>query len=173
MTLEQLEALLDAYGPIPEEWPDTVRDAAERLVAGSPTARALWDRAVELERLLRAIPAESPSPALRARVLAAAPRPRPLSRWRRRAAVVVPLAAAAAVVLWIAVGRELPRRAELATVAVGEYTSPTDVLLQPYGVDVYASVPSVGCSDSTLGCPGTRAADEPTSLRASSRRSFA
>src|SRR5262249_2630749 len=76
-----------------------------------------------------------------------------------------------AVVLWIAVGRELPRReTQLATVAVGEYTSPTDVLLQPYGVDVYAAVPSVGCSDSTLGCPGTQAVDEPTSLRESSRK---
>jgi hypothetical protein len=43
--------------------------------------------------------------------------------------------------------------ADSAAVTLGESASPTDVLLEPYGVDVYATVPSVGCSDSLLGCP--------------------
>jgi len=164
MTLERLERLLDAYGPAPEGWPAGVRGAAERLIVASPAARALHERAADLERILLALPPEAPSAALRARVLAAAPRRRPaVIRWRYVVAAV-PLAAAAVLALWVVTRREpATRGGQLETVAVGEYGSPTDVLLQTYGVDVYAAVPSIGCADASVGCPGTKAADEPTS----------
>ena len=46
-----------------------------------------------------------------------------------------------------------PRAVDLTSVGLGEYASPTDYLLDPYGVDVSESLPSLGCDDSTLGCP--------------------
>jgi HAMP domain-containing protein len=104
--------------------------------------------------MLDSMPVEPPSSLLAAQVLAAAPRRRSrrLQRWTIAAAV--PLAAAAAVVVWVSVERKPARTVSAAAaVQVGEYTSPTDVLLDAYGVDVYATVPSVGCSDSVLGCP--------------------
>ena len=83
--LERLEQLLDAYGAAPERWPDAEREAARaagRGVGGG--ARALWDEAAELDRLLDAVPPSRRRRALAARVLAAAPRRRPTRAWRRR-----------------------------------------------------------------------------------------
>ena len=37
--------------------------------------------------------------------------------------------------------------------------------LQPYGIDVYATVPSIGCSDSVLGCPDVKGTGGPLSER--------
>jgi len=152
VTLERLGELLDAYGAAAERWPDTEREAARRLIAQSAAARARWEEAADLDRLLDAVPAEAPSSSLAARVIAAAPRRRPARLWRRVLVAAVPLAAAAAVMLWLAREHQPARQmANVPSMEIGEYTSPTDVLLEPYGLDVYATVPSIGCSDSVLG----------------------
>lgn len=59
------------------------------------------------------------------------------------------------------------------TVALGELTSPTDALLEPIAIDVSSAMPSVGCADSTLGCPKVEGAVDPYSEAPSSRRRFA
>jgi ferric-dicitrate binding protein FerR (iron transport regulator) len=102
LTLERFERLLDALGGAPERWPDTEREAAQRLIEQSAAARARWEEATELDRLLDSVPAEPPSPALTARVLAAAPRRPAAWIWRQALTAAVPLAAAAAVTLWLA-----------------------------------------------------------------------
>ena len=166
MTLEQLEELLDTYGPARDAWPEAVQGRAERLVAASAEARALLEQARDVDRLLHVLPEEVPSPALAARVLAGAPRPRPVRAWRRPLFVAGPLAAAAVVTLWLAIGHEPARQVAVApSLVIGEYTSPTDVLLAPYGVDVSATVPSVGCADSVLGCPNVPHTGGPSSDR--------
>jgi hypothetical protein len=169
ITQERLEQLLDAYGGAPERWPHAERAAAERLIAASPAARACWDKAAALDRLLDALPAEQPDPRLAARVLAAAPRaPRPTRAraWRRVLVAAVPLAAAAALALWI--GTELQpttQTLDIPLASLGTYESPTDALLGTYGSDVYATVPSIGCADSTLGCTTLETFDERSSHR--------
>jgi hypothetical protein len=175
ITLDRLGALLEAYGATPERWPDAERADAERLVQVSATARTLWEDAAQLDRLLDAVPAAPPSPDLAARVLAAAPRRRPTRVWRVVVAAAVPLAAAAAVMLWIRTGHEpaKPVVAAIPAVTVGEYESPTDVLLGGYTMDVSTAVPSVGCTDSTLGCPRVEGATDPYSRRQAPRRSLA
>jgi hypothetical protein len=75
------------------------------------------------------------------------------------AAAFVPLATAAGLALWLASGTTidraptpLPTAAELTSLRLGEYESPTDYLLESSDFDVAATVPSFGCADSTLGC---------------------
>jgi hypothetical protein len=164
-TLARLEQLLDAYGAAAERWPADERRAAERLLARSAAARARWQEAAALDRLLDAVPAATPSATLTARVLAAAPRRRAPRPWRA-ALAVLPLAAAAAVLFWI-VRAESPTTSAPGTAValgeLGEYESPTDVLLGAYGVDFYASVPAIGCADSTLGCPNVPSNGGPSS----------
>jgi anti-sigma factor RsiW len=75
MSLARFETLLEAYGGQPARWPAAERAAAEALLASNPTARALHARAAELDALLDKLSAPQPSPALRARILAQAPRP--------------------------------------------------------------------------------------------------
>jgi hypothetical protein len=165
MTPERLEALLEAYGAAAERWPEAERDAARQAIEASADARRLWQQAAHLDRLLDALRADAPSSALALRVLAAAPRP-PVQRvWRRVLVAAVPLSAAAAVILWLATGHEPVRPAPV--VPLGEYTSPTDVLLEPYGIDVSDTVPSIGCADSVLGCPAVDSAAKPYSQRQS------
>jgi hypothetical protein len=84
MSLARFASILDAYGAAPRRWPATERAAAEALLAGSAEARAMLERAAELDRLLDAAEAPAPSPALRAAVLRAAPRPRRRSDLPRR-----------------------------------------------------------------------------------------
>jgi len=169
MTLERLEHILDAYGADPAHWPDADRAAALALLAQSADARRRRDDAAALDVLLDAVPAVSPSPALAARVLEAAPRRRVA---RRLLMTVVPLAAAAAVTLWLRPGQQPARRlAATQAIAVGEYTSPTDVLLGSYGGTDYSTVPAIGCDDSVLGCPGVApSAGKSQSLRQTSGR---
>jgi len=152
VSVERLRELLDAYGATPDHWPEAERDAAERLVARSADAATLAQEASALDRLLDAAAVEAPSAGLAARVLAAAPRRR-TRRARRVLVAAVPLAAAAAVVLWLTTAHDPARRVADAPMTIGEYASPTDVLLEPWGGDTYATLPSVGCSDSVLGCP--------------------
>jgi hypothetical protein len=75
MTLERLRALIAAYGGNPGRWPLAERPAAEGLLARSPEARAALAEAEPLDTLLDTVPALSPSPALRAAVLADMPSP--------------------------------------------------------------------------------------------------
>lgn len=202
LTMERLVEMLDAYGAAPERWPAAERAAAEALIARSEEARAHQRRAAELDRLLDALPTVAPSAGLRERVLAAAPKRRPAARaWRRALTVAVPLAAAASLVLWFAArerssspavqvasrapsggavapvgGGDAPTRhavRSVTTVALGELTSPTDALLEPIAIDVSSTMPSVGCADSTLGCPKVEGAVDPHSEAPSARRRFA
>lgn len=156
ITQERLEQLLDAYGATPERWPSEERAAAERLIATSPAARAARDEAVALDQLLDTLPAEQPDPRLAARVLAAAPRrrkPAGSRAWRRALVATIPLAAAAALTLWVMTrSQPVTPTLDVPLASLGTYESATDTLLDTYGVDVYATVPSIGCADSTLGC---------------------
>jgi hypothetical protein len=167
ITLQRLGELLDAYGAAAERWPAAERRAAERLVAQSAAARALCDEAAALDDLLDRLPSEPVSPVLASRVLAGAPPRRRGRIWRPALVAAVPLAAAAVLAVWLAIEhRPAPR---VAVTTLGEYASLTDVLLAPDGVDVYATVPSVGCADSVLGCPKVDAGGGPVSQRSAGR----
>jgi hypothetical protein len=81
-------------------------------------------------------------------------------RMRIRPSLAV--AASLAVVLW-GVHTLLPSRHELPPEVIanlGVYNTPTDVLLQWPGVDTLKTMPSVGCLDSTLGCPELKVSPE-------------
>ena len=76
MTIERLKALAEAYGADLRRWPASERPFAESLVATDPAARAALDEAAALDAVLEASPRPTPSAALAARILAAAPRAR-------------------------------------------------------------------------------------------------
>ena len=175
ITLDRLGALLEAYGATPERWPDDERADAQRLVEESAAARTLWEDAAQLDRLLDAAPVSPPSPDLALLVLASAPRRRSTRVWRGVVAAAIPLAAAAAVALWVRTERVEPKPviASIPPTNLGVYESPTDVLLGGYTMDVSAAVPSVGCADSTLGCPQVEGATKPYSRRQAQRGSLA
>jgi anti-sigma-K factor RskA len=84
MTLERLRAVIEAYGTGTARWPAAEREPAAALVAESAAARALLAEAALLDELLDAVPAVAPTPAMRAAILAAAPRAkaRPGDGWR-------------------------------------------------------------------------------------------
>jgi len=171
MTLERLEAMLDAYGAEAERWPEVERDAARRMIESSAEARRMWEDAAALDRLLDSLPDGLPSAGLADEVLAGAPRPRARRIWTRALVAAVPLAAAAGVVLWLTTERQRTQPTSSIPIAsLGEYTSPTDVLLEPYGIDVSDVVPSIGCADSELGCPRVEPAARPYSQRRASTR---
>ena len=153
MPLERLAQLLDAYGGAPARWPEAERAAAERLLGESAAARTLHERALALDQLLDALPSEPPSRLLSDRVLAQMPRRRRPPPWLRLLLLAAPAAAAAALVLWLVTDRQPVHRTKVAALAVGQYASPTDVLLQSFAIDASAAVPAVGCADSRLGCP--------------------
>ncbi|HEV2081547.1 MAG TPA: hypothetical protein VGR32_03730 [Brevundimonas sp.] len=75
MKRERFENLAGTYGGDLRRWPGSDRAAAERLLADAPELRAVLDEAATLDVLLHASPTPSPSPALRDRVIAAAPKP--------------------------------------------------------------------------------------------------
>ena len=167
VTLDRLRALLDAYGAAPERWPEPERDAARRLCAESTAAAAMLRQAAELDRLLDAASIQPPSPALERLVVSGAPRPR--SSVRRRVLVVtLPVAIAASIAIWLTGHDPAHRTDEPISLAVGDYSSPTDVLLGAYGTDVSRTLPSIGCAESTLGCPEL----EPTTKTQSKRSAF-
>ena len=74
MTLERLRAIVEAYGTEPMRWPAAERDAGAALLAKSDEARALLTAAEPLDQLLDAVPPLTPTPGVRAAILAAAPR---------------------------------------------------------------------------------------------------
>lgn len=73
MTLQEFESLLDRHGPALDQWRPAQRRAANRLLAGSASARASHDQARALDRVLDAAPAGEVHSALTARILASAP----------------------------------------------------------------------------------------------------
>lgn len=77
MTLERLRAVIEAYGTSPARWPEAERAQAAALLVESEEARALAAKAAPLDDLLDAVPAITPTPAMRAAVLAATPRSKP------------------------------------------------------------------------------------------------
>lgn len=182
MTLPRLRQLLDAYGATPDRWPTEERAAAVALLASSVEARVQQDEAARLDVVLDLAPTVSPAAVLADRILAATPvqetqtasnheprrglragrRYQPSAARRngkreKRTPMWPALAAAAslAVVLW-GVWSQPPDRQELQSDMIanlGVYTTPTDVLLQWPGSDIFDTLPSVGCTDSELGCP--------------------
>lgn len=77
ITLERLAEIVGAYGASPPRWPGDERAAAEALLAASAEARALVADAARFDALLDMAPAEAPSEALVARLIAARPRALP------------------------------------------------------------------------------------------------
>ena len=73
LSLERFQELLDRWGADLTEWPEIDRKAAEILITGDPTAGRLLAQAERLDELLRESPAIAASPALKARILEAAP----------------------------------------------------------------------------------------------------
>lgn len=76
MTIERLKALAEAYGADLRRWPASERPFAESLVTTDPAARAALEEAAAMDVLLDASPRPTPSAALAARILAAAPKAR-------------------------------------------------------------------------------------------------
>ncbi len=74
MTIERLRAVIDSYGTSAVRWPEAEREAAAALLAESAAARALVTEAATLDEMLDAVPAVAPTGAMRAAILAAAPR---------------------------------------------------------------------------------------------------
>lgn len=77
MTPERLRAVIESYGTSAARWPVAEREAGAALLAESAAARALAAEAAPLDNLLDSVPAVTPTPAMRAGILALAPRARP------------------------------------------------------------------------------------------------
>ena len=73
LSLERFQELLDRWGADLTEWPETDRKAAELLMTGDPAAGRLLVQAQRLDELVRESPTIAASPALKARILEAAP----------------------------------------------------------------------------------------------------
>ncbi len=74
MTIERLTEIVDAYGADPLRWPAAERIAAQAFAARDARAAAVVAQAQLLDGLLDAVPAQAPSAALTARVLASRPK---------------------------------------------------------------------------------------------------
>jgi hypothetical protein len=161
---ERLARLLESYGAASERWPREEREAVRKLIARSASAKRRWEEASYLDHLLDALEPEMPSTALVGRVVSASPARRPGRLLRRAAVVAASLAAAAAVIVWTR-GDGTPLRPvpDAARVPLGVYTTATDVLLAPSGLELERG--AVGCADPLRGCP-----DVPGTDGASSRR---
>lgn len=103
MDLERFGQLVDAYGGNEAAWPYGERDAAQRLLAAEPRARALKRTAQALDGELALFQVAPPPPL--GRILAARPRPgaverllawlvpaAPVELWRPALAAILPLA---------------------------------------------------------------------------------
>ena len=81
MDRARFEAMAQAYGADPRRWPASERDAAQAFASThAEIARAIVSEAEDLDHLLFAAPAVTPSAALRQAVLASAPKARPARR---------------------------------------------------------------------------------------------
>lgn len=111
MDLDRLSTLLDAYGADRTRWPEAERAAAWALIENDDKARALYDEARTLDKLLSRASTIEPSPELKAAVLADAGRPR--ESWLQALWPFGPVwkpvsALAAAIMLGIIAGVVLP-----------------------------------------------------------------
>lgn len=88
LSIARFAAILDAYGAETRHWPAAERTAAETLLATSAEARHLHERASRLDRVLEGSVAPTPSPAVRAAILHAAPSPRPTPLRRQCGAAI-------------------------------------------------------------------------------------
>src|SRR5690606_15531878 len=70
---DRVVELIDAYGADPLRWPDAERSAAEQALWNSPQLRQHQASARELDQAIDALPLVAPAPALRERLLRAAP----------------------------------------------------------------------------------------------------
>lgn len=100
MSPDRFESLTHAFGGDVERWPEAERDAARQLAAAQPS---LTDRVIgqarRLDEVLLSAPAARPSPALRDRIILAAPSARTRAsawRWLTGAGLGAGLAAACA-----------------------------------------------------------------------------
>ncbi len=171
----RFEVLLDAYGADPQRWPQEERAAALALLERDPDARALRAQAARLDALLATAEPLEPSPALVARILAAAPTPvgakrrplsfiRPAHAWRLAAAA--PLAAAAVVALWLMRAPEPTVQISAASLGeLGTYEVPGDELLGIADVDLFNTDPWSDCPDALLGCPDTEPVEDDSQSR--------
>ena len=81
MTPERFEILAEAFGGDVACWPDAEREAAAALMAADPAwAEPVIARAGELDAALAAFSPPRAATGLMDRILAAAPRPRPVAR---------------------------------------------------------------------------------------------
>lgn len=63
ITLDRLQAMLDAYGAEPDRWPAEQRAGAVALIESSDEARAMFEEAAALDGVLDRMPVPSVSPA--------------------------------------------------------------------------------------------------------------
>ncbi|HYF23923.1 MAG TPA: hypothetical protein VD929_11050 [Caulobacteraceae bacterium] len=77
MNAERFEAMVAAYGAEPRRWPEEERAAALAFLNADPVAERLLFEARMTDAALSAAPSQVAGAALRDRVLAAAPQPRP------------------------------------------------------------------------------------------------
>lgn len=104
MTPERFEAIVEAYGADQRRWPQAEREAARVFVeAHGAVAGPILARADALDDLLFASPRPTPSAALEARVLAAAPKGR-VRPWRDRLTLMFGAGWAAAACAGVAAG---------------------------------------------------------------------
>jgi hypothetical protein len=98
MDLTRFSALCEAFGGDLARWPGAEREAGLQLAQSDPAASAALADARGLDDVLALSAPQIPSPALRERVLAAAPRersrPRPRFDWLFKAGLGAGLAAA-------------------------------------------------------------------------------
>lgn len=128
MNLDRFQTLADAFGGSISRWPADLQDEAYAFTARQPDGAAgILAEARALDEQLDGAPRLSPSPGLRQRILAAAPRPRtirsPFQRWLAGAGVGVALATAACAGLIVGVSLTAASAAEDAVLLAAIYSS--------------------------------------------------
>jgi hypothetical protein len=101
------ERLLGIHGGRLERWPEAHREPLARLLESSAEARARWEDAGALDRLLEAAPDVEPAPALMARIAALParhPRAERAAWWPFQGALAPLLGWGAAALLGVVVG---------------------------------------------------------------------
>lgn len=107
LDLNTFERLLGIHGGRAERWPEALREPLARLLESSAEARARWDEARALDRMLDAVPVVEPAPALMASIAALParhPRPERAPWWPFRGALAPLLGWGAAAMLGVVLG---------------------------------------------------------------------
>ncbi|HWO11967.1 MAG TPA: hypothetical protein VNN80_20880 [Polyangiaceae bacterium] len=115
LDLITFERLLGIHGSRVERWPDAYREPLARLLDSSAEAQARWEEARALERVLDALPAIEPTPALMARIASLPARhPRPERRrwWPFHGALTPLLGWGVAALLGVTLGAVEPPEVE-------------------------------------------------------------